>query len=272
MPQGAVFCGVCGALVTNDTDTGFDNRPEPPTPDNSIICKHCGAKLHPNAVYCDACGMPVYNDQTDNSITCVKCGAKLTPDTLFCGICGEPVNRGGGMPNPAPQPAQKPKALFIVCICAAFVALAAIVATTAYVIMARDAAQVNSTASNTGTSAGTSQQQPAGNIATLAPVAAPTAQPTVNYSGEYLFPSDSVYIQDADLAGKSQNEVRLILNEIYARNGYIFNTDYYRQYFSTKSWYVPITSSQEECERRFNSIERANKEFIAKYEQARGWR
>ena len=90
--------------------------------------------------------------------------------------------------------------------------------------------------------------------------------------GEYLFPSDTLYITDNDLRGKSRSEVRYILNEIYARNGYIFNNENYRQYFSSKSWYFGNTTSQQEAESRFNAVETANRNFIISYEKSRGWR
>ena len=86
---------------------------------------------------------------------------------------------------------------------------------------------------------------------------------------EYLFPSDSQYITDADLAGKTKEEVALIRNEIYARHGYVFNTEAYQEYFSQKSWYQPHPSFSEA---QLNGVEIANKDFLVKYEESRGWR
>lgn len=97
------------------------------------------------------------------------------------------------------------------------------------------------------------------------------AAPRNRYS-PYLFDSDTDYITDAYLDTKTQDEVRLILNEIYARHGYIFSTERYSRYFSSKSWYVPISSSAADVEAQFNSVERTNRERITAYEKARGWR
>ena len=86
---------------------------------------------------------------------------------------------------------------------------------------------------------------------------------------EYLFPSDSEYITDSDLAGKTKEEVALIRNEIYARHGYVFNTEAYQEYFSQKEWYSPNPNFSEAV---LNEIELANKDFLVEYEESRGWR
>ncbi len=86
---------------------------------------------------------------------------------------------------------------------------------------------------------------------------------------EYLFPSDSEYITNDDLAGKTKEEVALIRNEIYARHGYVFNTEAYQEYFSQKEWYQPDPSFSEA---QLNEIELANKDFLVEYEESRGWR
>lgn len=43
----------------------------------------------------------------------------------------------------------------------------------------------------------------------------------------------------ADLSGKSKKELRIMRNYIYARHGYIFQSDDLREYFSQFSWYNP---------------------------------
>ena len=55
---------------------------------------------------------------------------------------------------------------------------------------------------------------------------------------DYIFPdSDSRYLTDADLEGYSSSELELAKNEIYARHGRQFVTDYIADYFNSKSWY-----------------------------------
>ncbi len=86
---------------------------------------------------------------------------------------------------------------------------------------------------------------------------------------EYLFPSNSKYITEYDLDSRSKHEIALIRNEIYARHGYIFETEYYREYFESKDWYVPNPGFTESL---FNKYEKENKSFIVEYEKKKGWR
>ncbi len=86
---------------------------------------------------------------------------------------------------------------------------------------------------------------------------------------DYLFPSDRQYIDSYDLRGLNQTEVAYIRNEIYARHGYIFQTEPYKSYFEAQDWYIPNPEFDESC---FNSIEQANKDFIIEYEISKGWR
>ena len=86
---------------------------------------------------------------------------------------------------------------------------------------------------------------------------------------DYFFPSERVLITESDLRGKTKSEVAFIRNEIYARHGYIFNTEEYSEYFGSKDWYYPNPYFSESV---FNETEKANKEFLVAYEMKMGWR
>lgn len=88
-------------------------------------------------------------------------------------------------------------------------------------------------------------------------------------SSEYIFPSDREYLTKKQLEGLTKDDVALIRNEIYARHGYIFNSEAYKQYFSSKSWYVPKEGFNENM---LNPIEKANKDLIVAHEIEMGWR
>ncbi len=47
------------------------------------------------------------------------------------------------------------------------------------------------------------------------------------------------YLTSSELYGLSQWDLKIMRNEIFARHGYIFQTDEMRNYFSGKSWYNP---------------------------------
>jgi predicted nucleic acid-binding Zn ribbon protein len=114
--------------------------------------------------------------------------------------------------------------------------------------------------------------QPTSTPTPTATAPAPVTPSPIPDTAQFLFDSDREYITTEYLDTKTQDEVRLILNEIYARHGYIFTVDKYRQYFSQKSWYTPKYTSAEEVESYFNDIECSNKITIVNYELAKGWR
>lgn len=86
---------------------------------------------------------------------------------------------------------------------------------------------------------------------------------------DYLFPSDQKLITETDLEGLTAEEVALIRNEIYARHGYIFQNEVYREYFGEKDWYTPDPNFTVDS---LNAVETANKDFLVKYESDMGWR
>lgn len=83
---------------------------------------------------------------------------------------------------------------------------------------------------------------------------------------------DKYYISDTILDKLSQDEVRTLLNAMYAHYGYTFTTEQYAQFFSSKPWYSSRGTSMSDCESMFNDYERKNKETITAYESRKGWR
>ncbi len=83
---------------------------------------------------------------------------------------------------------------------------------------------------------------------------------------------DQYYVTDTLLDGLTQEEVRILLNALYAHYGYTFTTEQYAQFFSSKPWYSSRGTSMSDCESRFNDYERKNKETITAYETRKGWR
>lgn len=93
-------------------------------------------------------------------------------------------------------------------------------------------------------------------------------------SGDYLFPTDSQYITNADLDNFTQQEIVLLRNEIYARHGCNFQDETIRSYFLSKSWYHPVDglNASTFSSALFNDYESANIDTILAYERAKGWR
>ncbi|MDR0880739.1 MAG: YARHG domain-containing protein [Clostridioides sp.] len=79
----------------------------------------------------------------------------------------------------------------------------------------------------------------------------------------YLFPSDTEYITEKDVEGRSKDAIALMRNEIYARHGYVFSKQKYRDYFGTKSWYKENKNFSEDS---LNKVEKKNAEFLSSIE------
>lgn len=92
------------------------------------------------------------------------------------------------------------------------------------------------------------------------------------YGGEYLFPSYEKVISDSELESMERQEIKLILQEIYARYGYTFEDDDLVEYFESQSWYMPTTTDIDEVEDKFNKYEKQNVEKIEAYQREMGWR
>lgn len=67
----------------------------------------------------------------------------------------------------------------------------------------------------------------------------PTEETQINTeTGEYFFPdSSSRYLTDEEISAYSSDQLELAKNEIYARHGRQFVTQYIADYFNSKSWY-----------------------------------
>ena len=84
---------------------------------------------------------------------------------------------------------------------------------------------------------------------------------------EYIFAqSDHEYLNEQDIAGKSKETIQQAINEIYARHGRVFQKSDVAAYFASKSWYYPIHGkTDDQIVAEFNSYEKANVDFLAKY-------
>lgn len=86
-------------------------------------------------------------------------------------------------------------------------------------------------------------------------------------TGNIIPDSSTRLISVQELYGMTEHEVCLARNEIYARHGYIFQTEKYNEYFSNFSWYIPRTRTLPTV----NDIEDQNVKLMVAYEQSQGW-
>lgn len=87
-------------------------------------------------------------------------------------------------------------------------------------------------------------------------------------NGEYIFPdSDKYYLSEDEVRNKSAEELLIGRNEIFARHGYIFETDELQEHFENTSWYYgSIPGDQFDMDIVFNEFEKKNVELIKNIE------
>lgn len=85
----------------------------------------------------------------------------------------------------------------------------------------------------------------------------------------WLFPDSSDRpLTDAELASLSATQLKTARNEIYARRGFIFSTDFGRDIVRRLgAAYQPVSADMELIESRMNQVEKANIERIRRYEK-----
>lgn len=95
-------------------------------------------------------------------------------------------------------------------------------------------------------------------------------------NNSYYFPdSNTRLISESELYGMSERDLILARNEIFARHGRIFTTDYIRDYFNSQSWYTPLIDGDEfdaNVNKYFNSVELQNVSTIKAYEDKMGYK
>ena len=96
-------------------------------------------------------------------------------------------------------------------------------------------------------------------------------------TGEYLFAeSASRLLTTADVSNfqaqylnsmfpGERSITQMIINEMYARHGYIFKDQALTDYFAQKSWYIPRTADMEEIYPVMNAVEQANVTLLRTY-------
>lgn len=80
----------------------------------------------------------------------------------------------------------------------------------------------------------------------------------------FIIPDSSIRkLSASELSGFSSDTLALIRNEIYARNGYIFQKEKYKNYFGSKLWYTPNPNFNESW---LNETEKYNIQLIKSME------
>lgn len=279
MPDGSLFCPECGAENKGGRNCPVCNAP---LEENSLFCSECGAQIDSTQGK-----MPTSNDSYNSYNGGYEGGyynRKLETDTII-------------------EKERSNTAIIVIIITLIVLIAGGAVGVIMYINNSNNDAydesenktvsvtfdsekSSQSTTAPKATSGATEKPQPTQTApaSTQTPAANNDAEqiPQVDVppknatsgstSSGYYYPSNTKYITTAELDAMTPSEIRLILNEMYARHGYIFVSEQYQNYFSAKSWYRGTTTSQDEALKYFNSYELANRKTIVDYETAHGLR
>lgn len=193
---------------------------------------------------------------------CSNCGREIKKEERFCPYCGS-ENKKTKKKN---KWLTGVKGLIVVCI------ILGIVAGAMNSNKKEDAKK--DTASNTEKA--TEKQTTAASTKTAASTETASTKQTKNNTqdaddqqdetenSEYILPeSDTRYVEQDEIDQLTKNEVRLAINEIYARHGRIFENSELREYFESKDWYDGTIEPEDFDEDVLNQYEKANVKLLA---------
>ena len=71
------------------------------------------------------------------------------------------------------------------------------------------------------------------------------------------------YLSETEVAGMDGEQIQFIINQIYAKNGYVFRTTEIQNYFSRMPWYVPVSNDASRLQ--MSSVDRSNLNLLVSY-------
>lgn len=83
-----------------------------------------------------------------------------------------------------------------------------------------------------------------------------------------LYDSDIRFLSESELKDYTKEELKYIRNEVFARYGYIFGDNEYKEYFESKTWYHPDPDFNDD-EENLNEYEKANVKLILELEKGK---
>ena len=187
---------------------------------------------------------------------CPRCGSNVSDSESFCPYCGQQIT------DEVIAQSNKPLLIALIAIVLALLVVTFLAFTGKFTPHDDEPAPVAAATM-------TPEEETPSTEPTAAPTAAPTAEPTPT-GGTYILPdSNSRLLSEAELEGLGERELMLARNEIFARHGFIFTTQWIQGYFLTQGWYRGTTPASQFDSSVFNSYERANVDLILRIEAER---
>jgi len=211
---------------------------------------------------------------------CPRCGNSVSAAELDCPYCGQSL-----VGDDAVVKSNKPLLIAMIAIVLALLVVTFLAFTgkfsphddepepaAAAVTPEQEAETAAPAAAPTGETTAAPTLQP---LPTASPTPAPTSTPSPTpeptpTGGTYILPdSNSRLLSEAELEGLGERELMLARNEIFARHGFIFTTQWIQGYFLTQGWYRGTVPANQFDSSVFNNYERANIDLILRVEAER---
>jgi len=300
--ENALFCGECGNRIVmpdvSEKTEALINSPD--------VCRNCGAKLDPNGLFCGECGTPVgsldnsQEVQYNNQDTYYNSQDTYQENTHYINQVPvvQPLNQVYNlseeqMPLHETQKTKENLAPLIIALAAVLIVCSCIIwfvikkSSEPISIDIPISGQVQSDEELKGSDTTDNDEKDEENNKSETDSASALRQndsAAINEASEtipseanegfaaeqdFLFPSDSELITEDYLMTLTKEEIALLRNEIFARHGYIFRTEPFKTYFSSKPWYTPNENYDDSL---LSEIEKTNAETIIAFEEKMGWR
>ena len=76
------------------------------------------------------------------------------------------------------------------------------------------------------------------------------------------------YLSEGEVAAMDPEQLQFVINQIYAKNGYVFSKDHIQSYFSRMPWYTPVSSDANRL--NMSSVDRSNLNLLVKHRSSSG--
>lgn len=91
-----------------------------------------------------------------------------------------------------------------------------------------------------------------------------SASETLSEEGIVFLSSSTEVLKESDVKNLTDEEIQMAINEIYARNGYIFKDKTKQKYYEKYDWYKGEIKSEDFSKEVFNDIEKKNMDLLEK--------
>lgn len=248
---------------------------------NNSFCAKCGAPIQPGSRFCDNCGTPVNGfpgNMDDKTV--------WDPDPL-------PGGQGWGPEVPQDFDGEKNNTVKWILIGAGIgLAVLLLIFGTMHFLNAADEEKEDSKAATTEQTTEEEAQDydepeydepDTDAAANRQSEQAPVVRDENNVANDYsyyrteaqlydpsapvFFPDSSDrYLSDYEVSGLNEDQLQKAINDIFARDGLIFETSYIQNYYGSQTWYYGYTSDKSAVQNGFSDVEKKNIDLMRKYQ------